>query len=115
MRVHMSSRKGKKKQEEPIKSRLELQEYLFHGKNPSKYTSKEDLQNTYREMADKTFDEIVRLYDEIRQLPGPGIALNTMRDHTTITLILAMSMGNKVSEVRVNLEQVPTPDIINTT
>ena len=59
--------------------------------------------NTYRETADKTFDETVRLYDEIWQLPGPGVALKNVRDHTTDTLSLAVSMGNKVSEVRVNL------------
>ena len=39
--------------------------------------------------------------------------MKTVRDHTTDTLSLAMTMGNKVSEVRVNLENVPTPDIIH--
>ena len=109
----MRSGKGKQKQEEPIKARLELKEYVFDGKTPSKYASKEDLLNTYRKIVNKTFNETVRLYDEIRQLPRPSVTLKDVRDHTTDTLRLAMSMGNKVSEVRVNLGLVPTPDIIN--
>ena len=47
------------------------------------------------------------------QFPGPSVALNTVRDHTTDTLTMAMSMGNKMSEDRVNLGQVPTLDIIH--
>ena len=99
----MDNEKGKQKQEEPITSRSELQEYVFDGKTPRKYDSKEYFLNTYTETTDKTFDETMRLYDEIRQFPGPSVALKTMRDHTTDTLSLAMSTSNKVSEVRVNL------------
>ena len=64
--MKVSSKNGKQKQEEPIKDGLELQEYVFDGKTPSKLDSKEYFLNTYRETADKTFDETVRLYDEIR-------------------------------------------------
>ena len=111
--MRMSSGKGKQKQEEPTKDGLELQEYVFDGKTLRKYASKEDLLNTYRKIVNKTFNETVRLYDEIRQLPRPSVTLKAVRNHTTDTLRLAMSMGNKVSEVRVNLGLVPTPDIIN--
>ena len=41
------------------------------------------------------------------------MALNTVRDHAIDTLRLALSMGNKVSEVNVNLSKVPTTDIIH--
>ena len=47
------------------------------------------------------------------QLPYPNVALETVRDHTTDTLSLALAMGNKVSEVSVNLSKVPTTDIIH--
>ena len=99
MRGKMKKRneKGKYKQEEPKIARLELQECVFDGKTPSKYASKEYWLDTYREKADKTFDEIVKLYEEIRQLPKPNVALNIVRDHATDTLSLAMTMGNKVS------------------
>ena len=61
--MRMSSRKDKQKQEQPIKAGLELQEYVFDGKTPSKFASKEYFLNTYRETTDKTFDETMRLYD----------------------------------------------------
>ena len=41
------------------------------------------------------------------------MALKTVRDHATDTLILALAMGNKVSEVSVNLSKVPTTNIIH--
>ena len=46
-------------------------------------------------------------------MPYPNVALNTVRDHATDTLSLALAMGNKVSEVNVNLAKVPTTDIIH--
>ena len=41
------------------------------------------------------------------------MALKTVRDHATDTLNLALEMGNKVSEVSVNLSKVPTTNIIH--
>ena len=41
------------------------------------------------------------------------MALKTVRDHAIDTLNLALVMGNKVSEVSVNLSKVPTTDIIH--
>ena len=41
------------------------------------------------------------------------MALKTARDHATDTLILDLIVGNKVSEVNVNLRKVPTTDIIH--
>ena len=92
---------------------LELQEYVFDRVTPNNYTSKEEWLNTYREVADKTFDETVKLYEEVRQLPKPDVTLKTVRDHAKDTLSLAMAVGNKVSEVNVNIEKIPTTDIIH--
>ena len=41
------------------------------------------------------------------------MALKTMRDHATDTLSMALTVGNNVSEVNVNLKKVPTTDIIH--
>ena len=46
-------------------------------------------------------------------MPYPNVALKNVRDHATNTLILDLAMGNKVSEVSVNLSKVPTIDIIH--
>ena len=92
---------------------MELQEYVFDGVTPNKYTSKEDWLNTYREKADKTFDETVKLYKEVRQFPMLDVSLKTIRDHAKDTLSLAMTVANKVSEVNVNLENIHTIDMIH--
>ena len=67
VQVKKSSVKGKQKQEKYKVTGLELQEYVFDGVTPNTYTSKEEWLNTYREVADKTFDETLKLYKEVRQ------------------------------------------------
>ena len=82
-------------------------------KTPNRHASKEDRLRSYRERANKTFKETEELYSEETWLPYPNVALKTVRDRATNTLILALAMGNKVSEVSVNLSKVPTTDIIH--
>ena len=55
----------------------------------------------------------MKLYEEVRQFPKPDVALKTVRDHAKDTLSLAMTVGNKVSQVNVNLKNIPTTDIIH--
>ena len=75
--------------------------------------SKEAWLESYQEKANRTFKETTKLYDEAIQFPYPNVALKTVRDHATNTLNMALIVGNKVSEVDVNLTQVPTTDIIH--
>ena len=56
LQVKKSSVKGQKKQEKSKVTGLELQEYVFDGVTPNKYTSKEEWLNSYNERDDKTFD-----------------------------------------------------------
>ena len=70
---------------------------MFDGLTPNKYSSKEEWLNTYREKDGKTFDETVKLYEEVRQLPKLDVTLKTISDHSKDTLSLAMTVGNKVS------------------
>ena len=70
---------------------------MFDGLTPNRYSSKEEWLNTYKEKDDKTFDETVKLYEEVRQFPKPDVTLKTIRDHAKYTLSLAMTVGNKVS------------------
>ena len=53
------------------------------------------------------------MYDEVVQFPYPNVAFRSVRDHARDTLNLALTVGNKVSEVNVNLKKVPTTDIIH--
>ena len=82
-----SSVKGKQKQEKSKVTGLEIQGYVFDGVTPNKYTSKEEWLNTYMEVADKTFDEIVKLYEEVRQLPNQDVTLKNVRGHAKYTLV----------------------------
>ena len=60
--VKKSSVKGNPKHEKSRTTGLELQEYVFDEVTPNTNTTKEEWLNTYREVADKTFDETVKLY-----------------------------------------------------
>ena len=86
---------------------------MFDGLNPNTYSSKEEWLNTYREKADKTFDETMKLYQEVRQFPKIDVELKSLRDHAKDTLSLAMTVGNNVPEVNVNLGNIPTTNIIH--
>ena len=57
------------------------------------------------------FDETAKLYDEVKQFPRLDVTLKSIRDHVKDTLSLAMNVGNKVSEVNVNLGNIPTRDV----
>ena len=49
-------------------------------------------------------------------MPKPDVTLKIVRDHAKDTLSLAMTVGNKVSEVNVNLENIeniPTTNMIH--
>ena len=55
----------------------------------------------------------VKLYEQVKQFPKTDVTLKVVRDHVKDTLSLAMIVGNKVSEVNVNLENIPTIDVIH--
>ena len=86
---------------------------MFDGVVIGKFASKEDWLETYRERADKFFNETVKLYEKVKQFPKLDVTLETVSDHVKDTLSLAMNVGSKVSEVNVNLENIPTIDIID--
>ena len=49
----------------------------------------------------------------MRQFQKRDVTLKIVRDHAKYTLSLAMTVGNKVSEVNVKLENIPTTDMIH--
>ena len=49
----------------------------------------------------------------MRHFPKPDVTLKTVRDRAKDTLSLAMTIGNKVSEVSVNLEKISTTYVIH--
>ena len=75
--------------------------------------SKEEWLNTYRDKANKTFEETIELYREASWLLQPNVALKAVRVHATDTLSLALAVGSKVSEVNVELSKIPHSNIIH--
>ena len=45
--------------------KLEIQEYVFDGQTPNRKASKEYWLESYRERANRTFNEIAKLYNEV--------------------------------------------------
>ena len=62
---------------------FENQEYTFDNipkGMTDKYKSKTELLNKYKDVGEKTFDEKLKLYDEVRKFLGQYVSLVTIRD-----------------------------------
>ena len=62
---------------------------------------------------DVSIDECLKLYADIRIFFSKDAALVTVRDHVQNTLNLAIVTKKKVVEMRMNLENIPIPDMIH--
>ena len=93
-----------------------IQEYGFSSvpkEEVSKYKSKAKLLGKYREVGKKAFEERSKLCEEVDKFIGLKISLMTVRDPTKGTFNLAMIIGDKVAELKVDPKRVPKTDIIN--
>ena len=95
---------------------FEILEYIFdktHEGYVGRYKSKTKLLDKYKYVDEKSWDDSLKLYAEVRKLSNHDTSLVTVRDHAKNTLNLAMTTGNKVSEMGMNLKNIPTTDMIN--
>ena len=95
---------------------FEIQEYTFDNVvegTAYKYKSITEFLDKYKDVGEKTFDENMKLYDEVRKFSGHDVSLVTIRDQAKDTLNLAVTTGNKVAELRMNLKNIPTTDMIH--
>ena len=58
-------------------------------------------------------DESLKLYVEVRKISSKDVSLVNVRDHTQNTLNLAVATKNRVAEMRLNLEDIPVPNMIH--
>ena len=58
-------------------------------------------------------EETLRLYAEVREISNQGISLIIVRDQTHNALKLALTIDKKVAEIGVNLEHIPSLDLIH--
>ena len=63
-------------------------------------------------MEEKASNESLNIYAEVWKLSSQDKYLVTIRDHTKNTLNLAVTTGNKVVEMRMNLKNIPATDVI---
>lgn len=105
----------KKKQVKFRMPHFEVKEHVF-GKPPKGHAalsmSRGELLEGYEENLDNITAE-TKLYEEVRKISKKSVALVASRNLSHNTLNLALATKNKATELKVNLEDIPDPDIIN--
>ena len=95
---------------------VEVQEYEFAQTlegSTNRYRSKTKLLEKYKENKDITMNESIKLSAEVRKACDHEVSLVFVRDHMHNTLNLAIASRNRVAEMRVNLDDIPVPDMIH--
>ena len=62
---------------------------------------------------DVASEEALKLYEKVRKISSEDVSLVTVRDHSQNTLNLAITTKNEVVEMKMNLENIPIPDMIH--
>ena len=95
---------------------FKIHEYTFDKIDEGatdKYKFKTELLDKYKGVEEKYSNESLKLYVEVRKLSSQDTSLITVRDHAKNTLNLAVTTGNKVVAMRMNLKNIPTTDMIH--
>ena len=58
-------------------------------------------------------NESLKLFVEVRKACGQEVSLVFVRDHKHNTLNLEITSRNKVVEMKINLDDIPVPDMIH--
>ena len=58
-------------------------------------------------------NESLKLFTEVRKSCGQEVSLVSVRYHKNNTLNLAIAFWNRVAEMRINLDDIPVPDMIH--
>ena len=66
----------------------------------------------YRDDKEVATNESLKLYEDARKLSSKDVSYVTIRAQTQNTLNLEIETKNKVVEMRMNIENIPTPDMI---
>ena len=72
-----------------------------------------ELYDRYRDNKETTLDESLKFYVDFGKMSSKNVSLVTFKDHAKNTLNLAVATKNKVAEMRMNLENIPVPDMIH--
>ena len=96
---------------------FEVKEYTFADRTPvdssSQSKKKEELVDKYKGIKDITSQRSLKLYSEVRNISNQDVSLVSVRDYIQNTLNLALASKNIVAEVKMNLDDIPIPDMIH--
>ena len=107
--------KGKRKMKIPGCA-FEVKEYTFADTlvdSSSQYKDRANSVDKYKDIKDITSEETLKLYSEVRNISNQDVSLVLVRDYVQNTLNLALESKNRVAEVKINLDDIPIPDMIH--
>ena len=93
-----------------------VREYAFvDTPAESTYQSKRkiELLKRYKETKEISSEETLNLYSKVRNIYNQDVSLVSVRDYAQNTLNLALETKNRVAEMKMNLEDIPIPDMIH--
>ena len=94
---------------------FEVKEYTFADSTPvdssSQSKNKAELVDKYKGIKDITSQRSLKLYSEVRKISNQDISLVPVRDYIQNTLNLSLEIKNTVVEVKMNLHDIPIPDM----
>ena len=67
----------------------------------------------YKGIKDITSQETLKLYSEVIEISNQDVSLVLVGDYVQNTLNLALATKNSVVEVKMNLDDIPIPDMIH--
>ena len=96
---------------------FEVKNYTFADSTPvdssSQSKNKAELVDKYKGIKDITSQETLKLYYEVRNISDQDVSLVSVRDYIQNTLNLALASTNTVAEVKINLDDIPIPNMIH--
>ena len=88
-------------------------EETTHVDSSSQSKNKVELVDKYKGIKDITSQETMKLYSEVRKISNQDVSLVSVRDYVQNTLNSALASKNRVVEVKMNLNDIPIPDMIH--
>ena len=95
---------------------FEVKEYAFADtpvESTSQLKSKVELLERYTETKDITSEETLKLYSEVRKISNQDVSLVSVRDYSQNTLNLDLATKNRVTEMKMELENIPILDMVH--
>lgn len=92
---------------------LEIQQYPFLEAQSPQYKSKKDLIFQYTWKMNQAFEENQKFLTETRKVSQEKMSLITVREPSNSTLNIVVAEENKVSEIKIKMDQINVPDQIH--